>query len=492
LANALASALQLHVTQDILPNSLLTSNIQRSIPQLLEGLHITPSNSDSVVDLGTDLYLHTPTSLRNRLIGAIHLSGNDDQMWQVISILLEIPRRSEARFAIIDIKVGDHLPAVSYDKGMSLARDLLKVSWLANIQSRVLLTDAVASASLAFGEMAELQDLVRSLKGEHEPQYTRIAVELAAQALALMFPGTHAVDAEARAFTALRSSEAQTAALRWNLPTLKHWITLGEDFDVGGRYRLASTLSGYLREVNSSLIRTALIALDQEGGNGMTGGAAALVLPNIGEFVNAGNDLMQIIGKFPSTTVNRLANTFLGACDLASEQPLVRAPVRVLMMLEAVLVRRQAIVIVPVKKKDPSSSVIFIPFTLRGDSLEFELATQLYDSLSAFGDMTEQAYKLAIQMFPPDLVLGLEKTAQVKAEVVTYDPAADVLISLHYHVFKVTIKDNWSEEASDETGTIIGRWLTLEEIEALESQDMGPALRSTRNAIRKFLDLSLM
>src|SRR5947209_33673 len=113
LANALASALQLRVTQDILPDALLTANIQRAIPQLLEGLHITSSNNAPVVNLGTDLYLHTPASLRNRLIRAIHLSGNDDQMWQVLSILLEIPRRSEARFAVIDLKVGDHLPAVS-------------------------------------------------------------------------------------------------------------------------------------------------------------------------------------------------------------------------------------------------------------------------------------------------------------------------------------------------------------------------------------------
>lgn len=487
LANALASALQLRVTQDILPDALLIANIQRAIPQLLEGLSITPSNNAPVVNLGADLYLHTPASLRNRLIRAIHLSGNDDQMWQVISILLEIPRRSEARFAVIDIKVGDHLPAVSYDKGMSLARDLLKVSWLANIQCRVLLTDAIASASLAFGAMAELQDLVRSLKGEHEPQYTRIAVELVAQALALMFPGSHAVDAETRAYRVLRSGEAHIAALRWNLPILKQWITLGEDFDVGGRYRLASTLSGYLREVNSSLIRTALVALEQEGHNGMVGGAAALVLPNVGEFVNAGDDLVQIIGKFPLSTVNRLANTFLGACDIASEQPQVRAPVRVLMMLEAVLVRCHAIVIVPVKKKDLGGAVIYIPFTLSGHSLESELPTQLYDSPSVSGEMTEQAYKLAIQMFPPDSVLGLEKIAQVKTEVVTYDPAADALISLHYHVFKVPIMDNWPDEASDETRTREGRWLTLEDIEALEDQDLGPALHSIRNVIKNWV-----
>ena len=253
---------------------------------------------------------------------------------------------------------------------------------------------------------------------------------------------------------------------------------IGRVGDLGEQYRVPSTTSSYLQRVNSSLVRAALAAAKRERGEVYS----ALILRNVGEFVNAGEDLAQILGSSSSQAADRLASTVRSSCDIGAKQPQLVAPVRVNMMLETVLVRRQIVVVVPIKKEGAGSTQVFV---LRSPgSSTIDLATAPYDGTSGSSDITQAASQLAAQMFLSGVELEIKKETQIKSESFTYDPVADVLLSLRYQVFSVFVAGSKSDPNAGEITSIPGDWLTLEDIEVLGNEKLGPVLRTIKNAIK--------
>ena len=219
LAYAIMASLGQRIALHVLPALKSTRTIARQLESICEFCK-DPIQDAELDPSGLPAWIHRydVSSVRNRLVEAIGQYLSRDHRWHALLLLLCAPACSERHFVCIDVKVGkpsEGAEILSYLDAMDLARDLMKIATVAEISCHVIVSEASTTTPLAFGALAEVEDLRRALFSGRATPPMEAAVAAAAGAYAMS--SASPADAEKICREALSSGDAGKAALSWPL-----------------------------------------------------------------------------------------------------------------------------------------------------------------------------------------------------------------------------------------------------------------------------------
>lgn len=219
----------------------------------------------------------------------------------IASSIMSKKLASGAHTVVLDVKVGAGAFMRTLEDGQALARAMVDIGTRAGRQVRAVLTDMDTPLGHMAGNSLEVQEAIRTLRGEGPEDLTELCVALAVEALVAHGEDEAAAEARARAAlqdgSALAKFRAFVAAQGGDASLVDH----PERLDVApDRADVVAPASGFVGRLDALAVGRAVLALGggrERKGEAIDHGVGVEVLKKPGEAVAAGEPVLRLFHR---------------------------------------------------------------------------------------------------------------------------------------------------------------------------------------------------
>jgi pyrimidine-nucleoside phosphorylase len=260
------------------------------------------------------------------------VTGTIDQVSLIAASIMSKKIAAGASAVVLDVKVGEGAFMRTVDDARELAREMRALGEQAGMDVVCVLTDMEQPLGRAVGNALEVREAWETVNGGGPADLRELAVDAAAQLLALSDLGLDEDEGRRRAETALEDGSALAAYERW---------VRAQDGDPDPARlpvapvvkRVAAPTSGYVRELGAKEIAAAAMELGagrEVAGEPIDHAVGVVCLRKRGEEVIAGEPLAEIHARDDAAAESAAAEV-LGAYEIGDEpepRPLVLEVIR--------------------------------------------------------------------------------------------------------------------------------------------------------------------
>ncbi|MBA2394643.1 MAG: hypothetical protein H0V70_18095 [Ktedonobacteraceae bacterium] len=446
LAALLAKTLEVKSALSVFPSLQTATSLFLGLSEVSAACKTLADAPNDIFHLHQIFDLYGQPTLQAKLLQAINLSGTSETIWRALEILLQTRIGLGQNCGIIDIKIGAIEDAFTYEDGMDLGRMVLKIATLTDIKCCIYLSDAQTTESLAFGLDATLESISYALQGGITP-FGSISINMVREALFLLNKGTDI--SPDFGVSNLDISKIHQDIQDSDQEILNHLPFQDIEIDIPS--------VGYVAQIRQKYLST--LITDLNGGKGdvsKTSRTAISVrlLSLIGDKIENPRIGCRIFGNFAQDNLKQIKAGVELTYHLSVEKPMLVAPVRVVMSQDSILIRRQTVVLLPVKRSSMGSKTVFFIHDEKGGIGAMKVPYDLISGDITIGQLAEQ---LLYSTFNKEQVIDISLIRTVLSDIVQYDASTGGIIKPYFFIYRVLLRD-------DAIAGISGYWIEENDI----------------------------